>query len=339
MKRINSLVQKLASIAPKAASLAIVVAGVFATSPMAFAQCSFLWGDGYAPGTPIYESAGGFGDQGLLYVNASYSGVQANVEYQQSGDFTIQSLSVASVYPGTVWPTKGTITLYSNQGVGFSGTVPSTATNGQSAQVTMTVSGILLGGISTQCSQTVTVVVTGNPCGQKVTEWNGKLLTPTLDSATGYCKIEPVPTGAAGPFIYNNSYYVVANKTTTCLPGAGTLDGTTNCLYMAQPPGGTLWQNSFFVPVAKSFVDAFGYSFPFCSLGTYDASTNNCLVESAPWGTQAFQYTNQYGQVMWYFTPLMTCPVAGAWDGAHCYIMTAPTGTTASLASNTFYYH
>jgi hypothetical protein len=332
MKRINSLVRKLASIAPKAASLAIVVAGVFATSPMAFAQqysCNFDWG-----GATVYEYPGPFSFTGQLYVgglNGQTSG-NFNVEYQQSGDLTIQSLGVESGYTFNKWPAQGTqglVTLYPNNQVTFAGTVPSTATNGQSVQVTFTVGGT---GQNIMCSYPLTVVVQ-NPCGQKVTEWNGTPLTATLVSEnSSLCEIESVPTGATGPFIYNNSYYVVA-KPTTCLPGAGTWDGA-NCYYMEQPEGGTLWQNSFFVP--SRYLPDLGDAH-YCSLGTYDASTNNCLVKTAPWGTQAFVSTIG-NRVMWYFTPLMTCPVAGAWDGAHCYIMTAPTGTKAILLNNTFYY-
>jgi hypothetical protein len=324
MKRINYLVRKLAKSASKAASLAIVVAGVFATSSMAFAQqysCSFDWGEAtvtFLPGSNNFS-----GQLSVGGLNGQASG-QFNVEYQQSGDFTIQSLGVESGYTNNNWPAQGTqglVTLYENNQVTFAGTVPSSATTGQSVTVTFTVGGP---GQNIMCSYPLTVVVL-NYCSPTVTEWNGKVLTATLDVTGNYCQIEPVPTGATGAFIYDNSYYVAANKTTTCL--AGSYDGA-NCLYMAQPAGGTLWQNSFFVPSGP------GNS---CSPGTYEASTNNCLVKSAPWGTQAFQYTIGT-QVMWYFTPQMTCPVAGVWDGAHCYIMTAPKGRNAILLNNTFYY-
>jgi len=40
---------------------------------------------------------------------------------------------------------------------------------------------------------------------------------------------------------------------------------------------------------------------------------------------------------MWYFTTEFTCK-AGLYDGANCYIMTAPVLTTAFLYSNAFYY-
>src|ERR1019366_2273325 len=129
-----------------------------------------------------YQNLGPFSASGQLSVNTS-SVAQATVLYQQTGgNFTIQSLSAGSDYENIPpWPaagTPGTITLASYQGVSFSGTVPSTATDGQFALVTMTISGTFAGGYWAQCSLTFKVVVI-NPCSQKVTEWNGTLLTAT----------------------------------------------------------------------------------------------------------------------------------------------------------------
>ena len=57
MKQINCLIRNLATNAVRAATLAIVVVGLLATSPMVFAQtCAFTWTNStvYAqPGEPI----------------------------------------------------------------------------------------------------------------------------------------------------------------------------------------------------------------------------------------------------------------------------------------------
>lgn len=309
MKRINHLIQKLASSALKAAPLAIVVAGLFATSPAAFAACSFTW----AP-NPVHVNPGAsFGPAGTL---KGIAGSEVYVEtFGQSGNFTLQNLQVG--YNSVAVPAKGAVLLPSSPfNVDFTAIVPSSAMAGETAQVTMQVFDIF-GDLV--CSSTVTVVVAGTPCSQKMTEWNGDQFTATWDSV--HCYVEPVPTGAT-PFIYNNAYYVNADKSTTCL--VGSWDGA-NCWFRAQPIGGFLWQDSFYVKPGVGNT---------CSLGKFDGA--NCLVQTAPWGTHAFLYTIS-GQVMWYFTPQFTCK-AGGYDGAHCYIMTAPAGTTAFIYNNAFYY-
>jgi hypothetical protein len=68
-----------------------------------------------------------------------------------------------------------------------------------------------------------------------------------------------------------------------------------------------------------------------CSLGHLDG-TGGCLVATAPWGTHAFEYANN-----WYFTTLFTCK-DGGYDGANCYIMRGPPGTTPFIHANNFYY-
>jgi len=153
MKRINHLIQKLACSASKAAPLAIVVAGLFATSPIALAQqCSFT-------GFPtVYANPGQhFSSAGTLSISGIYGPTLLNVGYNQNGsNFAIQSLNVSTLVN---WPTLGQVFLSSSQQVTVSGMVPLTAKPLQVAQVTFNVSGP--GGM--YCDDWVTVVVPSPP--------------------------------------------------------------------------------------------------------------------------------------------------------------------------------
>jgi hypothetical protein len=156
-------------------------------------------------------------------------------------------------------------------------------------------------------------------CSQKVTYYDGTLLTPWWDGAN--CYIKPVATGAT-PFIWNNGYYVIPDKSQTCLAGTGWFDGA-NCVYMSPKPlSGFIVNDKMYVPPVSGS----------CPPGTTLDGTNNCLVKAAPWGTHAFEWANN-----WYFTTLFTCK-DGGYDGANCYIMKAPPGTTPFIWSNNFYY-
>ena len=140
--KLMTLSQKLVGAALKASPLAVVVAGLFAMSPVASAQsCVFDW-----PPYPIYVSPGTFYNSGQLFVgNMGTSGANVNVEYQQSGgNFNITNLGVTSNL--NVWPTSGPAFLTSYQVVSFGGQVPPGTVTGQWAQVTMTVSGTVGGG-------------------------------------------------------------------------------------------------------------------------------------------------------------------------------------------------
>lgn len=68
--------------------------------------------------------------------------------------------------------------------------------------------------------------------------------------------------------------------------------------------------------------------------GKYDGA--NCIVGSAPSGTKAFLYSNNY-----YYTPLPgnRCPVPGSrFDGANCFVQPAPKGTKPFIYANNWYY-
>ncbi len=153
-------------------------------------------------------------------------------------------------------------------------------------------------------------------CLPKVITWNGSQLTATDDGA--HCLIKPVVAGAT-PFIWNNGYYVIADKSTTCLVGSWDTD---NCYFMPIPAGGFLYNDAFYVPAGP------GNSCP--AGATLDGP--NCLIKAAPWGTHAFEWQN-----IWYFTPQYTCK-DGGYDSANCYIMQAPVGRPPFIYNNAFYY-
>jgi hypothetical protein len=152
-------------------------------------------------------------------------------------------------------------------------------------------------------------------CTERVPYYDGTYLSAKWDGAN--CYIKAVPTGVT-PFIYNNAYYITADKSNQCL--AGTWD-TANCYFMPKPTGGFEWNDAFYVNAGPGHT---------CSIGQWDGA--HCLVRSAPWGTHAFEW-----QGKWYFTTLYTCK-DGAYDGANCYVMKAPSGTTPFIFNRAFYY-
>ena len=156
-----------------------------------------------------------------------------------------------------------------------------------------------------------------NHCTQPATGFDGKPVKASWDIAN--CYIKPVVAGTT-PFIWNNSYYVTADKSTQCVAGAGSWD-LANCYFMPKPAGGFIVNDGLYVP------PGIGNS---CSMGTFNGT--GCLVKAAPWGTHAFEYQNA-----WYFTSLFTCK-DGGYDGANCYIMSPPSGTIAFIYANNFYY-
>lgn len=66
----------------------------------------------------------------------------------------------------------------------------------------------------------------------------------------------------------------------------GTFDGA-NCYVMTKPPGGFIYNNSFYATPSGRVS---------CPLGSFDGA--NCLIASAPWPTTAFAYGGN-----WYTTP------------------------------------
>jgi hypothetical protein len=157
-------------------------------------------------------------------------------------------------------------------------------------------------------------------CNQPATSYDGSPVTANWDGAN--CYIKDVVAGAT-PFIWNNSYYVAAEKSSVCL--AGSWDSA-NCFYMIKPAGGFLVNDKFYVTPGP------GNS---CSAGSYDGT--GCLIKGADWTTHAFEYLLSNGQTGWYFTSQFTCK-DGGYDGANCYIMKPPPGATAFIYNNAFYY-
>ncbi len=155
-------------------------------------------------------------------------------------------------------------------------------------------------------------------CLPKAVSWNGSPVNATWDGAN--CYIKAVVAGAT-PFIWNNGYYVTADKLQMCLLGTGTWD-TANCYFMPKPAGGFLYNDAFYVPPGPGNT---------CPAGsTFD--TANCLIKAAPWTTHAFEYQNN-----WYFTPPFQCK-DGSYDSANCYVMKAPAGHLAFIYNNAYYY-
>ena len=155
---INSLLRKFASIVPKSALQIIVVLGLLAASPMAFAQaCWYSWAGGhttlfYTPGSSITDYAG------TLYSPYLSPGWYLQ-EWAQSGTFAIQNLQVG--YDLTAVNQHALVPIFSSPNeVTFSGIVPSTAVNGQTANVTFQLYDV---GNNLLCQTTVTVQVVTSP--------------------------------------------------------------------------------------------------------------------------------------------------------------------------------
>lgn len=331
MKRISYLIQKLASMAPKAAPLAIVVVGSLVPSPMAFAGCSFSPSAVTIHASPGESVTSGFTISGISETWLSEGNVTA--WFSSSGNFNYPYVDYYSPAQ-TIYPQSGPqrFSLPSSSTGYFSVTVPPypIATSGQSVVLQTTVKDWF-----TTCNATLTVVVVappGPPCSQKVTAmysgYTGSPVTATLvGGSTNWCLINfPVPAGAT-PFTWNNAYYVAPDTSTTCLAGGPTPDGANHCYFEPTPPGGFQVNDSFYVP-GSSPSDCTTQN----STYTYDGNVKACLVKTAPWTTHAF-----VSGPNWYFTTEFKCK-AGGYDGANCYIMTAPAITTAFIDSNAFYY-
>ena len=67
-------------------------------------------------------------------------------------------------------------------------------------------------------------------------------------------------------------------------------------------------------------------------IGSWDGA--NCYVGSAPSGTQAFIYANNF-----YYTDINgSCPYPGSWfDGANCYVTSIPSGASPFIWHNNWY--
>ncbi len=154
MNRINSVIGKLASIAAKASLLVIVVVGSLAASPMAFAQqCWYSWSP-----NPVFVTPGSSVNNGAGTLQVTMPGIYLET-FTQSGNFSVQNLQVG--YNGNYVPASGLIDIPQYLiNLSFSGIVPSTATNGQTADVTMKLYD-LLGNLL--CYTTVAVQVVTSP--------------------------------------------------------------------------------------------------------------------------------------------------------------------------------
>ncbi len=303
----------------------VVAAGSFVLSPMAFAGCSFSPSSATIYASPGEGVTSGFTISGISETWLSEGNVTA--WFSATGNFTNPYVAYDSP-PDTIYPQSPPqkFKLPASSTGFFFVYVPAYATAGQKAVLQTKVKDWY-----TTCTATLTVIVVapqGPPCSQKVTMYNGyngPPVTATLAAGTtNWCLINfPVPAGAT-PFIWNNSYYVVPDKSKICL--AGNWDGA-NCWYELQPAGGFQVKDSFYVPGSSpSYCTSLNPTY------TYDGNVKACLVKTAPWGTHAFVWSGN-----WYFTTEFTCK-AGGYDGANCYIMTAPAITTAFIYSNAFYY-
>ncbi|HEY8021879.1 MAG TPA: hypothetical protein VIH93_12315 [Thermoanaerobaculia bacterium] len=131
----------------------------------------------------------------------------------------------------------------------------------------------------------------------------------SYDGANCFYRTKPA-TG----FIFNNMFYVAAQRSHTCVKGS--FDGA-NCYLMPKPGNGFIYHNSFYVSKTGSSCPATVNGFP----TSFDSA--NCYIYSAPWGTTAFEYHGA-----WYTQSLPSCPL-GFFDGANCYIVQAPPPTQA----------
>jgi len=156
-----------------------------------------------------------------------------------------------------------------------------------------------------------------DPCGANVTWWDGTQINPWYDSAN--CYVEPVPSGETG-FIYNNSYYITPDTTPLCT--IGSYDGA-NCYIGALPSGSTPYVSGDSLFVTTQTGGGCGIGFPY---------SGACYIgEIGPWAND-FVWSGGL-----YVTPLPTCN-DGDYDGANCYMGSAPSGTSAFLYGGSFYY-
>ncbi|SPF51976.1 exported hypothetical protein [Candidatus Sulfopaludibacter sp. SbA4] len=103
MKRINYLIQKFSSIAPKAAPLAIVVVGLFVSSPMVYADCSFSPSAVTIHASPGESVTSGFTISGISEDWISSGSVTAWFSATPSGNFTNPYVAYDSP-PDTIYP-------------------------------------------------------------------------------------------------------------------------------------------------------------------------------------------------------------------------------------------
>jgi hypothetical protein len=326
MRKRNSTPLKLAIL------VAMVVAiGSFVLSPMAYADCSFSPTAVIIHASPGQSVTSGFTISGISETWVSEGKVTAT--FSATGNFTNPYVAYISP-PDTIYPQSPPqkFHLPSSSTGYFSVDVPPypIATPGEKVVLQTSVKDWFA-----TCTATLTVVVVapqGPPCTQQLTMYNGYNGPPVtaalVPGSTNWCLIDfPAPAGAT-PFVWNNAYYVEPDKSRTCL--VGKWDGA-NCWYELEPSGGFQVNDSFYVP-GSSPADCNSLNPTYI----YDGKVKACLVITAPWGTHAFVYPIG-GVPNWYFTTEFTCK-AGAYDGANCYIMTAPALTTAFLYSNAFYY-
>jgi hypothetical protein len=127
-----------------------------------------------------------------------------------------------------------------------------------------------------------------------------------------------------GGFIFDNSFYVPPTATKNC--AVGSFD-TANCLLMPEPSGGFIFNNAFYVRPGGT---------PKCPPTVDGYKTNfdgaNCYILTAPWGTSAFLFDGN-----WYTTPLRGCPAHTTFDGANCLVAAAPAGSSAFEFEGSWY--
>jgi hypothetical protein len=157
MKRIGFLLRKLASTAPKVSLLAIVAAGLFALSPMAFASCAF------SPGWVVTKYASpGQGVTSPFTINgiAEFWPADGDVTgfFAVGGDFGTQGNPFVEYYggPESLYPQSGNVKfrLPSSSTGYFSVYIPGYAKPGQKAYLSTSISSWF-----SSCAAGLTVIV------------------------------------------------------------------------------------------------------------------------------------------------------------------------------------
>jgi hypothetical protein len=161
-------------------------------------------------------------------------------------------------------------------------------------------------------------------CSRPVNWWDTSQVQPSFDGAN--CFVRSVPSGAQ-PFVWANNYYIKPTSSQVC--PLGPLAGI-GCFIMTRPPGGFISNNAFYVPAANNVC-------PSTPPGSVWTLTGSYCVLGAPWGTQAFMTPIFIGGSKFYTTTRFNCQ-DGSFDGANCYMGAPPSGTTAFIWSNNFYY-
>lgn len=97
----------------------------------------------------------------------------------------------------------------------------------------------------------------------------------------------------------------------------------------------TTYENKY-TPLVIDLIDNFNQNPSLalnCPCGGYDGA--NCYVGTAPSGTTAFIYSNNF-----YYTPINgnQCPLGGSsFDGANCFVRSIPSNTTGFIYNNSWY--